>query len=134
MNIQTITFALVLAGSCFSANAGGTTPYEEASTIGKADSLDPQYRQWYLQTMRPAFSKVFQPLVNRCLAQVSRDEGKSLGVVFVVNLEGKAKQFFWRDRNAFSECLEVGLRVATFPAAPKEAFYFGLEATLQSGA
>ncbi len=134
MNFRENTSVLALMFVCFAPPADAGTPYEDATAISKSDALDPKYHEWYLHTMRPAFGEVFRPLVNHCLAQVSRDVSTSIGVVLVIDPSGKIKQFFWRDQNSFSDCLEDRLRTATFPAAPKEAFYLGLEAALQISA
>jgi hypothetical protein len=116
-------------GLPFPVSAG--TPYEEAFAQGKADALDPDSRAWYLQVLRPAFRPAFQPMLEKCLAEAPEAATRGFGLVFTVTSEGTVRQVLWRSENALSACIEPQLRRASFPKAPKDEFFFGLEVSQQ---
>jgi len=118
----------------FGALASEVNSYEEASQLAKSDSLNPEYREWYLREMRPAFSQYFRSSVAGCLKGTQSNETLTFGLVFAVDRSGKVRRVFWKASTALTACLEAGLREATFPPSPKDEFYFGMEVKPRSPA
>jgi hypothetical protein len=118
---------LLLAALCFEASA--IENYAEASAQGKLDATNPAYREWYLNEMRPAFSKVFGPSLNECISVATNAETKAFGLMFTVTPEGVLQRAYWKTPGEFAACLEKRLRAVRFPASPIPEFYFGLEAS-----
>lgn len=122
--LRAVIFGLVtmcLAGACLA-----NSSYEEAYAQAKADTLNPQYRQWFTQIMQPAFNPVFQSLLNKCVIRPP-ETMQGFGIVFAVSLEGTVTQISWKSPNSFTACLEPRIRTALFPPAPKKDFFFALE-------
>jgi hypothetical protein len=122
-----LSLMLFLASLCSEAFAIET--YADAAAQGKVDATNPTHREWYVNEMRPSFSKVIGPALNECLPVATSDEKKAFGLVFAVTPEGVLKRTFWKTPGEFSACLEKRLRAATFPASPIPEFYFALEAS-----
>lgn len=111
----------------FAFNAPASTSFEAAKDLGRADSTNPAYEDWYLNEMRPAFSTVFQRGLGQCAHLASGNELTSLGIVFTVRPDGSVGRFFASRGSKLAACLETQVRGTTFPPSPKEEFYFGLD-------
>lgn len=128
MHTRTATLALLILAPVSGA-IGSDTPYDTARAQGLEDSTNPLYQDWYLGEMRPAFSPVFQTSLDLCTSLARGDELATLGLVFVVNSDGTVGDFFASGDTEFARCLEETIRGQTYPPAPKERFYFGLDFT-----
>lgn len=107
------------------ATAGGT-PYDNAQPQARADALNPETRDYYLNKLRPAFSVVFQTMLNACASKLTAEFQTTFGLVLTVTPQGTAKQILWRTPNELTECLETGIRAAKYPPAPKDEFFLGM--------
>jgi hypothetical protein len=120
--------AILAISICFSSAASASaTSYDEAKRISRKDATDTTHRDWYLGQMRPAFRQLFEPLLQACAASTKATEPPSFGLVFVVSSSGLPGRLFWREHSDLTRCLEEGIRRMSFPPAPKNEFYFGLE-------
>src|SRR5690606_3133764 len=126
MNTRTAAFALLMLAPVSGA-LGVDTSVDAAKAQGREDSTNPMYQDGYLGEMRPAFAPVFQVSLNRCASQARRDELTSLGLVFAVKADGSVGDFFTSNDSSFARCLENTIREHTYPPAPKDEFYFGLD-------
>ena len=106
--------------------AAGGTPYDNAQPQARADALNPETQDYYLNKLRPAFSAVFQIMLNACASKFTADTQSTFGLVLTVTPQGTAKQILWRTPNEFTECLEPGIRAARYPPAPKDEFFLGM--------
>jgi hypothetical protein len=121
-----VLLVLMLAGLAGSACAQQS--FADANALAKADSTAPATRDWYLQSMRPAFRQVFEPALSSCAGQaVQQDVQKGFALVFTVTSEGRVKQVLWDAETTWTACLDKTLRDASFPPAPKPEFFFGVE-------
>jgi hypothetical protein len=114
----------------FGARAADT--YLDATERSRRDATDPEQRDWYLGSMRPAFRAAFAPALNNCASSVPRSALSGFGLVIVVDASGTVSQLHWKSSNALSECLDPKVRGLRFPIPPKGQFYFGLEAEFGS--
>jgi hypothetical protein len=123
--MRTIVALVFLISNHFATAAEMT--YVEAQAHGRSDSQNDEYRQWYLEEMRPSFRRQFQLLMGSCLGSSPPSGPLGFGLVFTVNTTGRVERVIWKETSPFTFCLEAGLRTVTFPPAPKAEFYFGLE-------
>jgi hypothetical protein len=126
MQTRTAALALLILAPVSGALASDT-PFDTAKAQGREDSTNPMYQEWYLGEMRPAFTPVFQASLGRCASLARGDELASLGLVFVVKPDGTVGDFFASSDTHFARCLEETIRGQTYPQAPKDGFYFGLD-------
>jgi|GEM_PF-6199274 len=126
MHARTTALALLILAPVSGALASDT-PFDTARTQGREDSTNPMYQEWYLGEMRPAFTPVFQASLGRCASLARGKELASLGLVFVVKADGTVGDFFASGDTKFARCLEETIRGQTYPPAPKDRFYFGLD-------
>jgi hypothetical protein len=122
-----IALFMVLAGS-----ASASTDFEQAFEASKADALNPEYRGWYLTTMRTAFSNLFHELLGEC-APLQPEALRDFGLVFTVSMSGQVGKIFWKMQDPVTTCMDTRLKAVKFPAAPKEEFFFGLQGSLLGG-
>jgi len=111
---------------CKASSVAGSTPYDRAQPQARADALNPETQDYYLNKLRPAFSAVFQIMLNACTSKFTADTQSTFGLVLTVTPQGTAKQVLWRTPNEFTECLEPGIRAAKYPPAPKDEFFLGM--------
>jgi hypothetical protein len=123
-----LLLCLLIVIASFGAHAADS--YVGASERSRRDATDPEQRDWYLGSMRPAFRAAFAPALNTCASSVPRSALSAFGLVLVVDGSGGVSQLHWKSSNALSECLEPKVRGFRFPFPPKGEFYFGLEAEL----
>jgi hypothetical protein len=123
MSRKQFLFALAVSSAASAANA---SPYDDAQPQARADALDPQTKHYYLNELRPAFSAVFQVMLNACASKFTADTQATFGLVLTVTAQGTAKQVLWRTPNEFTACLEPGIRAAKYPPAPKPEFFLGM--------
>ena len=109
---------------------GTEATYSAARAQGVADSTNPDYQDWYLGEMRPAFNPVLQQGLNKCAPRARANELTSTGFVFVVKRNGTVGDFISNKNNGLSHCLESQIRAASFPPPPIDELYFGLDFTL----
>ena len=107
-------------------NAASNAAYEKAQPQARADALNPETRDYYLNKLRPAFTVVLQTMLNACASKFSDETQATFGLVLTVTSQGAAKQILWRTPNEFTACLETGIRAAKYPPAPKDEFYLGM--------
>ena len=131
MHTRTATLALLVLAPFGGASASDTA-FDTARALGREDATNPLFEEWYLGQMRPAFMPVFQTGLGRCASLARGRELVSLGLVFVVRADGSVGDFFASDNTRFASCLEDTIRRQTYPAAPKEEFYFGLDLAPQA--
>ena len=101
--------------------------YSDAMAQGKADATNPATRAWYLNEMRPAFSRLVGPALVECVGKTNYSMANGIGLVFSVTPTGEAKQIFWKAENNFTGCVGEKIKTLKFPASPVDEFYFGLE-------
>ena len=116
--------ALAIIAILFSGNILAET-YEEAELKSAGHSADAKTSEWFQNQMQPAFAPAFGPVMGGCLKN-EKSRPARVDMVFVVNAAGDIEQFFWKEPNSFTKCLEVGLKQAKFPAPPANEFYFGV--------
>ena len=126
MHTRTAALALLILAPVSGAIASDM-PFATAKAQGREDSTNPMYQEWYLGEMRPAFTPVFEASLGRCASLARGDELASLGLVFVVKPDGTVGDFFASSESRFARCLEETIRGQTYPQAPKDGFYFGLD-------
>ncbi|MFG5411313.1 hypothetical protein ABXN37_28380 [Piscinibacter sakaiensis] len=126
---RTLQIVLLMA---FAGSAAASSDFEQAFEVSKADALNPEYRGWYLMTMRPAFSDLFHELLGEC-APLQPEALRDFGLVFTVSMKGQVGKIFWKKQDPVTKCMDARLKAATFPVAPKEEFFFGLQGSLLGG-
>lgn len=126
MHIRTAALALLIFAPVAGA-IGIETPFDAARSQGREDATNPEYQEWYLGEMRPAFAPAFQAGLGRCASLARGEELTTLGLVFVVEADGAVGDFFTSADTEFARCLEESIRARTYPPAPKDGFYFGLD-------
>jgi len=123
------TLLLLLLVSYAVEPAQATETYLDAQAQGKRDAMHPDHRSWYLNELRPAFSRFFGPTLNDCASKVPNVQLQGFGLVFTVTPEGRVNRVFWKTENEFSACVDAKLKSTTFPRSPLPEFFFGLEAS-----
>ena len=126
MHARNALLALLALAPIAGAAASGTA-FDAAKAQGREDSTNPAYQEWYLGEMRPAFTPIFQGSLGQCAPLARGDELASLGLVFVVKADGSVGDFLVSRDTKFARCLEARIRKGTYPPAPKDSFYFGLD-------
>lgn len=126
MHIRTAALALLIVAPVSGAIETDNS-FDIARSQGREDSTNPKYQEWYLGEMRPAFAPVFQASLGRCASLARGEELTTLGLVFVVEANGTVGDFFASADTQFARCLEETIRGQTYPPAPKDGFYFGLD-------
>ena len=121
--------ALLMA---FAGSAAAASDFEQAYEASKADALNPDYRSWYLMTMRPAFRNVFHEILGEC-APIQPEALRDFGLVFTVAGDGRVNKVFWKYQDPVTACMDARLKAVKFPSAPKEDFFFGLQGSLLAG-
>jgi hypothetical protein len=85
----------------------------------KADATNPATRAWYLNEMRPAFSRLVGPALVECVGKTNYSMANGIGLVFSVTPAGDAKQIFWKAENNFTGCVGEKIKTLKFPASPR---------------
>lgn len=101
--------------------------YATAMAQSKEDALNPAYRDWYLNQMRPAFSAAVRQGLAECVP-LDAEGRPAMGMVLVVDDTGAVRQSVARGDSTFDRCLQTKLAAHRYPAAPKADFHFGFEA------
>lgn len=123
--MKSLIKSMLLAAAVAASVADATETYEQAEEKAAGHEADVETAQWVEQQMQPAFGPVFGPVLSRCLqSEVARPA--RLDLVFVVEPAGTVGAVFWKEPEAFSRCLEPGLKAASFPPPPSGEFYFGV--------
>lgn len=126
------SIALAFSATLYIGSAYAAEGYAEAKLQGEEDAKNPDYRVWYLQKARPAFSGAFGPALNECAGKAPPDSLSGFGVVLVIGQSGEVVRLYWKSTNPLAACLAPILSRTQFPAPPKHQFFFGLEAQLGS--
>jgi hypothetical protein len=100
--------------------------YAQAQAQSKEDALNPAYREWYLSQLRPAFTTVLSQALAACLP-MDVSERPGLGLVMVLDQDGKVSKTLMRGESPVYNCLQGKLETHRFPAGPKADFHFGFE-------
>lgn len=100
--------------------------YAQAEQQAQVDAKNPAHREWYLGTLRPVFSAALRDAVGACLTGLSTPPAP-VGMVAVLDAQGRVSRIHWRERHALTECLAPRMSAQVFPAAPVPAFYMGVQ-------
>ncbi len=122
--LAVLTTLVVSAGAAHAAELD----YATAMAQSKEDALNPAYRDWYLNQMRPAFSAAVREGLAACVPMDAQGR-PAMGMVLVVDDTGAVRQSVARGDSTFDRCLQGKLVAHRFPAAPKADFHFGFEAS-----